>query len=546
MRIKLPTIAIALLLSYSGFSQVDEEIRGQFSGNFQLDGQTYVKDSLTGAEEAPEDVLINAYGNLRYNYGKLTAGIRFEAYLNTMQGISKNYDGTGIPYKFFNYKNNELEFTVGNFYEQFGSGMALRAYEDKTLGIDNAFEGVLVKHNPYNGLYFKGLVGKQRLFFGLGPGIVRGIDGEFQLNEAFKLDSMKTQITLGGSFVSKYQPDKNPLLKLPENVALFASRLNIQNGGFTLVSEYAYKVNDPSADNQNNYQPGQAIMTDLSYTVGSFGLIVGGKWLNNMSFRSDRNARQNDLLINYLPAISRNHTYSMAAMYPYATTLNGEAGVKGEIFYRFKRNTPLGGKYGTLVTLSYSRVNSIDTTNLPMFDSLRPHWNRYETKFLSVGEERYYEDLCLEVQKRLTSKLSGIFTAQYTAYNKQVLEGKDGMIEAFIFVGDLSYRIRPKHTLRAELQYLGTKQENGSWLAGTLEYTISPNWFIALIDQYNYGNPEVDKQLHYFMVRGGYTRGSNRIQIGYGRQSMGVICVGGVCRVVPASTGFNFSISSTF
>ena len=43
MRIKLPTIAIALLLSYSGFSQVDEEIRGQFSGNFQLDGQTMLK-----------------------------------------------------------------------------------------------------------------------------------------------------------------------------------------------------------------------------------------------------------------------------------------------------------------------------------------------------------------------------------------------------------------------------------------------------------------------------------------------------------------------
>ncbi len=538
-------IALTLFISQIGFAQEDE-IKGQFSGNFQVDGQTYIKDSLTGAEEVSEDMLINAYGNLRYNYGKLTAGIRFEAYLNTLQGISKNYNGTGIPYKFFSYKNNELEFTAGNFYEQFGSGMALRTYEDKTLGIDNAFEGVLVKHNPYNGLYFKGLVGKQRLFFTHGPGIVRGFDGEFQLNEALKLDSLETQITLGGSFVSKYQPDKDPLLKLPENVALFATRMNVQKGGLLIFTEYAYKINDPSVDNGSNYQPGQAIMSDISYTLGNFGLVLGGKWLNNMSYRSDRNAQQNDLLINYMPAISRNHTYSFAAMYPYATTLTGEAGVKGEVFYRFNKNTLFGGRYGTLVTLSYSRVNSIDTTNLPMIDSSLPHWNRYKTSFLSIGNERYYEDICLEIQKKITSSLTGIFTAQYTAYNKQVLEGKDGMIEAFIFVGDLTYRLRPKHTLRTELQYLQTKQENGSWASATVEYTVSPNWFIAVVDQFNYGNPESDKQIHYYIARCGYTKGANRIQIGYGRQRMGVICVGGVCRVVPASTGFNLSISSTF
>ncbi len=538
---------VILLLSLAQFVNAqEEETRGQFSGNFQLDGQTYVRDSLTGAEETPEDVLINAFGNLRYNYGKLTAGIRFEAYLNTLQGLPKDYDGTGIPYKFFNYKNNELEFTVGNFYEQFGSGMALRAYEDKTLGIDNAFEGVLVKHNPYQGIYFKGLVGKQRQFFDLGPGIVRGIDGEFHLNEALMLDGIETQFTLGGSFVSKYQADRNPLLKLPENVALFATRLNVNHGGFSWSTEYAHKMNDPSADNLNNYQDGQAIMSDISLTQGNFGLVLGAKWLNNMGFRSDRSAQNNDLTINYLPSISKNHIYSLPAMYPYATQLNGEAGLKAEVFYRFKRETLLGGKYGTLVTLSYSRVNNIDTTNLPMFDSVRPHWNRYTTQFLSIGDIRLYEDVHLEVQKKLSGKVNTVWSAQYTAYNKQLIEGKDGMIEAFIFVGDVSYRIRPKHTLRTEVQYLQTRQEYGDWATATLEYTVSPNWFVAVVDQYNLGNPDSHKQLHYYMARAGYTKGLNRIQFGYGRQRMGVICIGGVCRVVPASTGFNFSISTTF
>ncbi|MDD2562996.1 MAG: DUF6029 family protein [Salinivirgaceae bacterium] len=546
MRKIVYSLALVSIAFSSLFSQEEDEKKGHFSGNFQIDAQTYMEDTITGADKAPEIMLMNSYANLRYTYGKLTAGLRFESYLNTLQGISNAYDGTGIPYKFFNYKSDELEFTVGNFYEQFGSGMSLRAYEDKTLGIDNAFEGVLVRHNPHKGIYLKGLVGKQRLFFDLGPGIVRGADAEIQLNEAFKLDSVETQITLGGSFVSRYQADRNPILKLPENVAIMATRLSVQRGGFSIVSEYGYKINDPSADNLNNYQPGQAIMSDISFTKGTFGMVVGGKWLNNMSFRSSRSAQNNDLMLNYLPAISKNHIYSLPAMYPYATQLNGEAGIKAEIFYRLKPKTLLGGKYGTLITLNYSRVQTIDTTNLPMLDSIRPHWNRYETSFLSIGDERLYEDISIDIQKKLSKRVKSFFSLQYSAYNRQYIEGKDGMIEAFIFVGDMTFSLKPKHALRAELQFLSTKQDYGDWVTAALEYTVSPHWFVALVDQYNFGNSDSDKQLHYYMVRTGYTKGANRIQIGYGRQRQGVICIGGVCRMVPASTGFNISISSTF
>ncbi len=535
---------ISMLIALSVDAQ--EDPKGQFSGNFQIDGQTYSNDSLTGAEEVPEKMLMNAYGNLRYNYGNLTLGIRFEAYLNTLQGISKKYDGTGIPYKFFTYKNEELEITAGNFYEQFGTGMALRAYEDKMLGIDNAFEGVLTRYNPIHGVFFKGLVGKQRNYFELGPGIVRGLDGEINLNETFALDSLETQIILGGSLVSKFQPDKNPTLILPENVLLCAGRIQLQRNGLGLLTEYAYKINDPSADNRYNYQPGQAILSDLTFNGSHYGFLLGFKWLNNMSFRSDRSAQENQLLINYLPSIAHNHIYSFAAMYPYATQLNGEAGARAEVFYRFQRETFLGGKYGTLITLSYSRVNSIDTTNLPMLDSVYPHPSHYKTTFLSIGNTRYYEDFLIEIQKKISPTINTTWHLQYTAYNRQVLEGKDGMIEALIGIADITFRLRPRHSLRTEFQYLNTKQDFGNWVGATVEYTVSPHFFVAVVDQWNFGNPNPEKQLHYYMARAGYTRGANRIQIGYGRQRLGVICIGGVCRVVPASTGFNFSISSTF
>lgn len=545
MRKTFATVLLAAAAALSANAQ-EQERKGEFSGNFQLDAQTYVDDSITGAVKANESMLMNAYGNLNYTYGNLSAGMRFEAYLNTMQGIDSRFDGTGVPYKYVRYKNEELEFTVGNFYEQFGNGLTLRAYEEKTLGIDNAFEGVLVRHRPHNGITLKGLVGKQRDYMSLGDGIVRGIDGEVSINDALGLDSAKTIVSVGGSFVSKYQADQDPLLLLPENVAAFAGRLNAQRGGVNLNTEYAYKFNDPSVDNGFNYQDGQVLMADLSYTAGAFGVVAGAKWLNNMSFRSERGALNNDLLINYIPTITKNHTYSFAAMYPYVTQLKGEAGVKGEIFYRFKKGTALGGKYGTVVSLSYSRVNTIDTTNLPNIDATHPHWDRYTTRFLSVGPDRLYEDLSLDITKKVTRNLSTFFSAQYNAYNKQLIEGKDGTIESLIFIGDVTYKLRPKHALRVEGQLLFTEQDMGNWAALALEYTVSPHWFVSVVDQFNYGNPSDDHKLHYYMARAGYTRGANRIALGYGRQRQGVICVGGVCRVVPASTGFNISITSTF
>jgi hypothetical protein len=54
------------------------------------------------------------------------------------------------------------------------------------------------------------------------------------------------------------------------------------------------------------------------------------------------------------------------------------------------------------------------------------------------------------------------------------------------------------------------------------------------------------EELHYPLGAVAYTRGANRFQMNYGRQRAGIFCVGGVCRQVPAASGFSFSVSSTF
>ena len=168
---------------------------GELHGNFQVDAQYYNRDSLIGAPIVKEKILSNGFMNLWYTKGNFTAGIRYENYLNVMQGFDSRYKGSGVPFRFASYKNDKLEATVGNFYEQFGSGLILRAYEERSLGYDNVFDGTRVRFQPIKGIYLKGLIARQRTFFALSSGIVRGFDAEINFNELVPGgDSLKTRI----------------------------------------------------------------------------------------------------------------------------------------------------------------------------------------------------------------------------------------------------------------------------------------------------------------------------------------------------------------
>lgn len=537
----------ALLLSFFTI-KAQENKEGQLHGNFQIDMQSYKKDSLIGTIDVPEKMLMNSYANLTYTKGNFTAGIRYEAYLNTMLGYPAKYNGNGIPYKFLSYHSEGLEITAGSFYEQFGNGLILRAYEEKGLGYDNAFDGIRVKYQLLKGIYVKGLVGKQRLYFDKGPGIVRGVDGEINVNELLKsMNEAKTQIILGGSFVSKYQADNNPDFILPENVGASAARINITRGGFNINSEYAYKINDPSTDNLYIYKPGEALLINAVYSKKGFGILLSAKRVDNMGFRSNRDAELIDLNINYLPILTKSYTYSFLNFYPYATQSNGEMGASGELMYKFKKETFFGGKYGTNISVNFSRMNSIDK-QAPSDSTIVGATGTlgYKSDFFKPGNELYFQDFNVEINKKISKRFSGNFIYQNLIYNAYVLRKGHQTVYGNAGIADVIYKINDKKALHVELAGLFTEQDLGSWIMLQAEYSIAPKWFFSLSDQYNYGNEEKSKQLHYYSGGIAFAKGGNRIQIGYGRQRQGIMCVGGVCRTVPASNGFILAISSSF
>jgi len=537
------------------------------SGSFQSDVAYYLKDSKMGITDSTLDgkvIRMNAFTEVNYSIGNFSAGLRFEAYLPPLIGYDIQYNGLGIPYWYVNYKNDKIDITAGNFYEQFGNGQMLRTYQEWTLGYDNSLKGIRVKFMPVNGITLKGVYGVQRDYWipfkDNNRGVVKGFDADFYLNDIFpKTYDSRVKLTFGGSIVSDYQKGKAMTvienhklyeLKLPENVATYGGRVNLNVGGFNFYTEYAYKINDPSAINNYIYKNGDALFASLSYSRTGLGISLKAKRIDNMSYKSDRTVTTNQLDINYLPPVTNEHSYALASMYPYATQPNGEFGFAGTITFKIKKNTKLGGKNGLSIVLNFAQVNGIgknplnDTTAVDQTGTLG-----YTSSFFKISKELFYQDVNLEVTKKFGKKWKGIFTYYYISYNKDVIQGYNqlyGTIYSHTGVVDMTYLVTKKVSLRGELQGLWTKEDKGNWAAGLLELTISPKWFVSVMDQWNYGNPVISHRLHYYLISAGFIYNTTRLSLSYGRQREGILCVGGVCRYVPASSGLILTITSSF
>lgn len=544
------SLAAVLLLGATATAQ--GVLGGHVTGNFQIDGQITRNDSVIGAEEKPEKLRTNARADILYTNGNFNAGLRYEAYLNPIPGFDEQYQGQGIANYFVSYKTQDFAITAGHFYEQFGNGMTLRAYEDRFLGLDNAIRGLNVMYRPWRGVTFKGLVGQQRYFWET-QGLVRGLDAEVSLNDIIKpFEEAKTRITLGGSFVSKYEADESIpsgiagyKLNLPHNVGSGAVRLDLSRGGFMLQTEYARKGQDPSTINDYIYKTGEALWVNASYSQRGMSLNLQAKRVDNMGFKSVRSISGDMLYINYIPAITKQHTYAFLSMYPYATQSTGEMGLQADFMYKFKKETLLGGKYGTDLHLNASVITGLDTTRIGGRGT-----EGYSSSFFGTGDT-YYADLSLEMAKKLSSKVKLTATYGYVLFNP-IVEGHAGDIHHnHVVIGDLTWKINKKNVLRFEAEWMGSDSKYsaevddkraGDWIMGLVEYNFTSAWFVSLSDQYAYS----DGVGNYYNISVGYTHKATRLQVGYGKQRKGIICIGGVCRQVPAANGLTLSLTSSF
>ena len=492
-------------------------------GTVQSDVLLPQSDSAIGAEKTG-DVLTNTYVDLQLQSQYVDAGVRMEYLEHPLPGFERDFAGWGVPHFWVKGRLGCAELTAGTFYEQFGSGFILRTYEERSLGIDNSLLGGRLVLKPTKGVTIKALSGRQRRYWSWNKGLVSGADAEVALNEWLPaLAKSGTELTLGASWVNKYEKQKDIFvdathkLNLPEFVNAWDVRATLNKGPWSLLAEYAQKTQDPSFDNQYSYEKGTAALFSGSYSKKGLSLLLQAKRSENMSFRSRRSMIGTSSFINHLPAFTQDHTYALAALYPYATQLaGGEWAWQAEAGYNFKRKTTLGGKYGMNVKVNFSHVRWEGTT--------------------------FYQDLDVQLSRKLTKDFRLTLMYMNQRYNKTVVEGEGGMVRSNIFIADGKYQFSPKVTLRTELQYLATADDQGDWAYGLAELSLAPHWMLTASDMYNVG----ETHLHYYQGGVAFSTGAHRLQLGYGRTRAGYNCSGGVCRYVPASKGVTLSYNYNF
>jgi hypothetical protein len=197
-----------------------------------------------------------------------------------------------------------------------------------------------------------------------------------------------------------------------------------------------------------------------------------------------------------------------------------------------------------------------------MFNSL-DHYN------LMAGRDtegrNVWIDFNFDVERQWNKQLKTTFFYSFQRWDEEI-NHYDGdhahYCRSHIFVGDVTYKINKKHSMRFELQYLASNDYEGDWVAATIEYNLAPKFSFYVSDMWNcekmqdgaYGNYYMNINtyeyehalLHYYQVGASFTHNSFRAQLSYGRNRAGYVCSGGVCRFQPAYTGVNLALTLSF
>lgn len=526
----------------------------QLSGSIENNSALYIDDAKIKLDpaEASRRFRSNNYLRLDYAVGKFTAGIQAEAYQSrALLNYSPRLNGAGLGTYYLNYKNDSigLDITAGHFYEEFGSGLALRSWEDRQLGIANSIVGGRVKYSPVKAVSLTALYGRQRngVNFDLTNGTILGFNAETDLASLFGIKNFFW--SAGGSYVSRKNNDD--ILGLPSSVFVTSARTNVTIKKFSASIEYTFKSKDALVE-FGNLRPeflfdGDAYLLNLSYASNGFGVNTSFRRLENSSFYSQRNLERNvynEGLLHYVPSLTRHYNYSLNNIYVYPSQANlsfdpgrnkaGEIGGQVDLYYTFKKGTPIGGKYGTTISVNYAQWHGLSGRYIAAE-------RKYKADKLGFGE-KYYRDASLEIRKKWNLNWTLLFVLQNQYYNARFIEETVGEVDATTVAVENILKFKKSRSLKFQVQHQWAKGGFKEWAAAQAEFYFNSKFSLFAYDLYNYGNIERSNRLHYYSAGLNYKKNTFRFQVAYGRQRGGLICVGGVCRFVPQSAGLSFTL----
>lgn len=540
---------------------VGQDNGGRLSGSLETNANFFIRDSLIGAANTPQYDRQKFGGegwlNLNYNNWGFDFGLRYDFFNNSnLLNPTGSYTDQGIGMWYIRKRVNKFGFEAGYIYDQIGSGIIFRAFEQRPLLIDNALYGLKVDYELSENWNIKGFTGRQKQQFDTYDSVIRGLNIEgfvqgdslsnWTMAPGFGVVARTLDDASMNSLVATLNlyPDED--LFVPKyNAYAFSLYNTLTSGIFSWYIEGAYKtedqMNDPFGvivrDGQEIigdkfiFEPGSVLYSSLSIAPPKWGITLEAKRTENFSWRTRPQAQLNRGLINFLPPMARINTYRLTARYNAATQELAEMAFQADVRYAPSRKLSFNA--------NYSYIDDLDGVKL-------------------------YRELYTEVQykhKRLWTFTGGV---QVQNYNQERYEFKPQVpiVETFIPYFDFLYKLDRSHNIRFEGQYMatgddekaGAKQDYGDWVFGLVEVSLGRHWTLTASDMFNIdpgkNSPEDEggekKSLHYPRFDVYYTTGPSRFALSYVKQVEGVVCTGGICRLEPAFSGVKFSANTSF
>ncbi len=558
--LRILTIFAGIIL-YGGCLSAQNQDNGRLSGNLETNANFFIRDSLIGAANIPQydRQLYGAEGWLNLNYSNwgFDVGIRFDFFNNSnLLNPTSSYSDQGIGRWFVSKKIDQFGLTAGYIYDQIGSGLIFRAFEQRPLLIDNALYGLRLSYDLSDTWKVKGFTGRQKQLFSTYESIIKGINMEGFVS--FKGENAPT-LAPGIGIVNRTLDDASmdalvaTLANYPEedifvpkhNTYAFTLYNTLNAGPFSWYLEGAFKTrdvmndafgifsNDTTATPQNKFinEAGSVLFTSLNYANKGIGILASLKRTENFSFRTRPQVQLNRGIINFLPPSAKINTFRLSSRYVPATQELGEMALQLDVRYNIKRK------------LNFY-LNLANITNLE--------------------DDLLYREVYFETSYRKSRDWKLLWGIQHQNYNQAVFEFKPNVpnVQTLTSFAELDYRFNRKTSMRFEFQYMNVgedeiaeaKQDYGDWLFALIELSLAPNFTFTVSDMYNVGpgkNAPTKSngeryQLHYPRIDVFYTHRANRFSLSYVKQVEGVVCTGGICRLEPAFSGFKFTANSTF
>ena len=502
---------------------------GYVTGSFETNNHLYVDDQVNDFVSDEDRIGSNNYLKVDYYNGNFSAGMQLESYLPAQIGFPEELSKYALSNLYVNWKDDAFQVTAGTFYDQFGSGLLFRSWEDRLLGLNNALMGARFAYNWEDKVAFKAIWGMPRLGMEFTDTQVRGADISISLSNIIGLDDIL--LSVEGSLLNKYAKigiDAEEAGGKPNSLG-FSGRLNFDWNGFFAKGEYVDLGKKLVALETKH---GNAQLLELGYNGRGLGVTMTGRRLEWMGQNILANSTSSANLMSYVPAMSTQYTYMLTTLHPYnpqvgdASTMafnSGEIGGQIDAFYNFRRGTAIGGKRGMKVHANFSTYYTLAQEGTAQAGNL------------------LFRDFSFDVERQWTKEFKMVLLYSLQEYNPGYGQYKTTWLSN-IFVADLLYKWTSQLSTRLELQYLKTYEDKKDWMAALLEVNFAPHWSVWGSDMYNHGMTKK----HYYNFGVSYAKGRTRVALGYGRYKDGFICSGGVCRSIPQYTGANFTVTTSF